>query len=129
MKIIIIAIATLIAGYLIGSFFPIRGFFQSTGPSIAGNSTLKVTVLRPDRSPATNLEVDIATKVGQVFEGGHEKTDANGIATFNIKPDTYYIFFNAINFPKDLKYTDTPSVVTQAGQTVSQTIILQPARK
>jgi len=82
MKIIIVAIATLIAGYLIGSFFPVRGFFQSTGVSIAGNSTLKVTVLRPDRSPATNLEVDIGTSSGQVYEGGHETTDSSGVATF-----------------------------------------------
>lgn len=102
-----------------------RGFFAGSEPSIAGNSTLQVTVLRPDKSPATNLEVDIATTAGQVYEGGHELTDSKGVATFKVKPDTYNIFFNAINFPANLKYPES-KITTQAGQTVSQTVILEP---
>lgn len=125
MKKVLAGIGILIVGYLIGSYFPIRGFFQSSGPSISGDSTLQVTVLRPDRSPAQNLEVDIGTKAGQVYKGGHELTNAQGVATFNVKPDTYTIFFNASNFPADLRYDET-TVTTQAGQTSSSIIILQP---
>jgi hypothetical protein len=81
--------------------------------------------LRPDKSPATNLEVDIGTSAGQVYEGGHEVTDLSGVATFKVKPDTYIIFFNAINFPKNLKYEET-QVTTEDGQIANRTIILQP---
>jgi hypothetical protein len=124
MKYVIIGLVTFIAGYLIGSYFPVRGFFSSS-ESISGNAQLKVTVLRPDNSPATNLEVDISTEAGRVLNGGHEKTDSNGIATFNVQPGNYYIFFNAINFPKGLFYTDVPPVTLQSGKTASQTIILR----
>lgn len=125
MKKIILVLVVLIVGYLVGSYFPVKGFLHSSEPSISGSAELQVTVLRPDKSPATSLEVDIATEVGKVLDGGHVKTDSSGVATFNIKPGAYYIFFNANNFPKDLKYTDLPPVTVAEGSVARQTITLQ----
>ena len=124
MKIVLVIIA-LILGYLIGSYFPIRGFFQSNTTSISGNSELKVTVLRPDKTPATDLEVDVATEPGAPLEGGAVKTDSSGIATFHVKPGTYSIFFNSIDFPKGLKYKDSISINVVEGKENNQTIILE----
>ena len=83
-----------------------------------------MTVLRPDHSPAANLEVDVGTVSGKVLEGGHEETNSSGVATFKIKPDTYSIFFNANNFPSGLAYPDT-QVTTRSDQTTTQTIVLK----
>lgn len=124
---LILILVVLMAGYLVGSYFPIRGFFSSEA-NIKGNAELKVTVLRPDQSPATNLEVDIATEAGQVLEGGHVKTDSTGVATFHIKPNNYFIFFNAVNFPKDLEYHGDLQVTVEEGKTATQTITLFPAK-
>ena len=122
---IISGIVILFLGYLIGSFFPISGFFGEKD-NIAGNAGLKVTVLRPDKTPAVNLEVDISEEAGKVNTGGHELTDANGVATFKVKPGTYSIFFNSINFPKNLQFHETPQVILEDGQTATYTINLQP---
>lgn len=124
MKIVLVIIA-LVIGYLIGSFFPVKGFFRSNSASISGSAELKVTVLRPDNSPATSLEVDIGTSSGKVLEGGHETTDSNGVATFHVKPNTYSVFFNAINFPKGLIYKDTVSINVVEDKANSQTIVLE----
>ena len=71
------------------------------------------------------MEVDIATEIGKVLEGGHVNTDANGVATFKVKPGNYFIFFNALNFPQDLEYRETPQIEVSDGKTVSKIIILQ----
>ena len=126
---IILIVFGLVAGYLIGSFFPVKGFFSANEQGISGNAILKVTVLRPDKKPATNLEVDIATEVGKVLNGGHVNTDSNGVATFKIKPGTYYIFFNANNFPKNLLYKDVPPVLVTESSTAAETIILQEGKQ
>lgn len=127
MKKVLTIVAYLIIGYLVGSYFPVRGFFGngSSGPSISGSAELQVTVLRPDNSPATGLEVDVATQIGQPGEGGMVETDGTGVATFHIKPGTYYIFFNDTNFPKDLLHKDTPQVTVSEGLTTKQTVHLQ----
>lgn len=122
-----IALILFCAGYLLGSYFPLKGFIfmRSVNPSIFGQAELQVTVLHPDRTPAVGLEVDIATEVGKVLEGGHVNTDARGVAAFNIQPGNYYIFFNAINFPKNLEYRDTPQVTVSESKTANKIIILQ----
>lgn len=126
MKKILTVIAYLLIGYLVGSYFPLRGFLggSSNGPSISGSAELQVTVLRPDSSPATGVEVDVATKIGQPGEGGMVETDGSGVATFHIQPGTYYIFFNDTNFPNDLLHKDTPQVTVAEGSTTKQTVRL-----
>ena len=131
MKIILrisLVIALLLGGYVLGSFFPFTGFLR-TDNGIEGNAELKITVLRPDNSPASNLEVDIAVEPGTPRPGGIEKTDSKGVATFHIKPGTYYIFFNANNFPKDLLSKKEIQVTVVENETTNQTINLFPIGK
>ena len=125
----------LILGYLIGSFVPVSGFFNSgpadpAGPassnSISGNCELKVTVQLQDNSPVADLEVDVSAEPGPPLQGGSAKTDGNGIAVFHIKPGSYYIFFNDNFFPKDLEYRDTLKVTLEEGKTIARSIILYP---
>lgn len=111
LKSALIGLIFILAGYFIGSYFPVTGFFSS-GASIVGDATLQVTILRPDNSPATNLEVDAATQPGAPLKGGVAMTDSKGVATFNIKPGNYFIFFNANNFPKGLAEPINPTEVT-----------------
>lgn len=87
---------------------------------------LKLTVLRPYKTPATNLEVDVSEELGRVNTGGHVATNASGVATFKIKPGKYYIFFNAINFHKNLAFNDTPLVTLEDGKAVEYTVKLIP---
>lgn len=124
---IFIVLIIFCAGYLLGSYFPLKGFIfmRSVNPSISGRAELQVTVLHPDKTPAVGLEVDIATEIGKVLEGGHVNTDVNGIATFKVKPGNYFIFFNALNFPQDLEYRETPQIEVNEGKTASKVIILQ----
>jgi len=125
-KIVLLGLLIVVAGYIIGSFFPITGFFSS-GASIIGNAELKITVLRPDGSPATNLEVDVATQPGAPLKGGIAITDSKGEAIYKVKPGNYFVFFNSINFPKSLAQPHSPIQVTLVeNQTTEQTINLTP---
>jgi hypothetical protein len=127
-----LVLVLLIIGYIIGSYIPITGFFrtdsmdENADGGIIGNAELNVTVLRSDKSPVVDIEVDIAIKPGPPLRGGAVKTDSNGIASFNIKPGTYYIFFNDNNFPVDLEYRDMAQVTAEEGKVTSRTIILHP---
>jgi hypothetical protein len=127
-----IILILLIIGYIIGSYIPIKGFFrtdsmdENVDGGIIGNAELNVTVLRSDKSPVVDIEVDIAIKPGPPLRGGVVKTDSNGLASFNIKPDTYYIFFNDNNFPADLEYRDMLQVTVEEGKVINRTIILYP---
>jgi hypothetical protein len=103
MKKIIIFIIIFVAGYLLGSFFPLSLTPSSPQGDIQGDTELRVIVLRDDNQPVPNLEVDVAEKPGQPPLGGTAETDQQGVATFFVKPGTYYIYFNDSNFPSDLQ--------------------------
>ncbi len=91
----------LLTGYIAGNFFPFSRFNFIPGKSIAGNAKLEVKLVNETGTPLSKIEVDIGEKSGPPPEGGHVLTDENGIATFNIQPGNYFIFFNTLNFPKN----------------------------
>ena len=62
------------------------------------------------RNPLSKIEVDVAEKPGQPPKGGIAVTDEEGIATFNIKPGNYFIYFNNLTFPKNLSVPDPQSI-------------------
>jgi|GEM_PF-2027054 len=126
-KIIFISIIVFCLGYLVGNFFPL-GIISLIRPSepISGDVELKVTVLDEKRNPISNLEVDLDKKVPpsparMLFA----TTDENGIATFQLKPGTYFVFFNSLNFPNDFQIPLTRKVDVKSGQVNELTITLK----
>ena len=121
-----LALALFVGGYVLGSYFPVSGLLSGQ-KSIKGDSELKVTVLDYANQPVSNLEVDVANENEPPTADGVRKTDANGIATFNLKPGHYYVFFNTINFPQNFQVPRETEIDVTEGQTNSKTIILQNA--
>lgn len=94
--------------------------------SIKGEAILKVMVVDEKNSPVKGLEVDIGEQPGPPPAGGLVQTDENGIATFDIKPGKYYIFFNGSNFPPEYVYPqDFSQVVVGKDSPAEQKIILK----
>jgi hypothetical protein len=92
---------------------------------IEGKSELQVTVLQDDNTPVANLEVDVAEEPGPPPEGGKTQTDGNGLATFHIKPGTYYIYFNSLGFPTDLEYPQPETIQIQQNIVNKHTIVIK----
>ena len=131
LKTIFIAVGFFILGYIVGNFYPlgilsvIRPFVGSSG-TISGDVELKVIVLDEKKNPIPNLEVDLDKNVPPsparmlVVE-----TDENGVATFQLKPGTYFVFFNGNNFPNDFQMPTTRKIDVKSGQVNELTIILK----
>jgi hypothetical protein len=90
-----------------------------------GRNELRVKILSEGK-PVKNLEVDVAKKPGPPPKGGVAITDENGIATFYLESEKYYVFFNAANFPKNLEYPVPKQIVVEEGKVNEYTINLTP---
>jgi hypothetical protein len=94
--------------------------------NISGDAELQVTVTRQNGAPVVDVEVDVAKETGQPPQGGFRNTNADGVATFKIKPGDYVIYFNQGNFPADLMPPPGPvSVQVGEGELSLKTIILE----
>jgi len=106
------------------------GTYQFINPlsslDIGGNTTLNVTVLTELQKPVVNLEVDLAEKAGPPPSGGTANTNNQGVATFSVKPGDYVVYFNTLNFPKNLEYPqDSQPVHTTEGKINQATVVLK----
>lgn len=90
---VILIVAALITGYLIGSF---------KGPA---DATLYILILSPDGSPMSGLEVDLwyNTTLAGPPDAGVSLTNSSGIAVFSVQKGGYLIGFNLNNFPATLE--------------------------
>jgi len=122
-SIVILCFLFLIIGYLLGTWKPLSTFMTGSN-SIKGTTEVKVTVLGPTNQPVTNLEVDIATKNGPPTAEGVRTTDAQGVATFNLKAGHYFVFFNTTKFPSDFNVPRESEIDVIEGQINAKTIIL-----
>jgi hypothetical protein len=131
LKTIFIIVVFFLLGYIVGNFYPlgilsvIRSFIIPSG-TISGDVELKVTVLDEKKNPIPNLEVDLdkslpPSPARMLFVD----TDENGVATFNLQPGTYFVFFNGNNFPKDFQIPNTRKIDVKSGQVNELTIILK----
>jgi len=126
----VILLATL-AGYVLGSRYPLEGFsFFPGGDSdegIAGDVRLVITTERIDGGgPVPDLEIDLAPQPGQPPLGGVSRTNADGVAEFNVQPGDYYIFFNMSDFPSDLTMPEAERVTVVEGVVNERSILLTP---
>jgi hypothetical protein len=71
----------------------------------AGEEVLKIAVKKEDGTPLTGFEIDLWAegKTEGPPTAAIEETDENGIATFNLKPGTYWQGYNLSNWPEDLQ--------------------------
>ncbi len=97
---------------------------------IAGNAELKVTLLMDNnvKNPLSGIEVDVAVKPGNPPKGGVAVTDETGVATFNVKPGTYYVFFNDLSFPKNLAVPQPQMVTVSEGKISEKTLLITTAK-
>ncbi len=133
MKNLWIAMAILIAfvvGYSAGNLIPFTGF-AFAGKSIEGTAKLEVKLVLDNGMPIPKIEVDVADKTGPPPKGGVAVTDDNGVATFNIKPGSYVIYFNLGTFPKNLDWPQGGPVtsIQVSDGAVNQKILVLKAKK
>ncbi len=102
----------------------------SLDKGIEGNAELRVTLLMDNnlKNPLPNIEVDVAEKLGQPLKGGVAITNEQGVATFKVKPGSYYIFFNSGAFPKNLAEPEPQQVTVSEGGTNEKTILVNTSR-
>ncbi len=122
----IIAVILLVLGYFVAIYagvdLPKPKFLEK---SIEGSATLEVKLLMDNRvNPVTQTEVDLSEKPGFPPRGGVAVTNESGIATFKVKPGTYYIYFNENTFPKNLKVPELEQVIIKEGVANEKTILI-----
>ncbi|MDD5675762.1 MAG: hypothetical protein PHC61_16450 [Chitinivibrionales bacterium] len=129
LKLIVFVLIALLAGYVIGNLFPcsiIQGFnSQKNLENISGNAALSVKILDENNSPLKNIEVDVGTQPGQPPLGGSVYTNESGEANFNIKPGSYFIYFNTVTFPDKFELPESRQIIVEAGFANTATIILK----
>lgn len=121
---ILVVITIFLLGYALGNFLPFSGFGEQE-KGIAGTAKLEVTILAENNKPVANLEVDVAEKPGPPKLGGTAETNENGVATFNIQPGNYFIYFNSGNFPQNLKEGEPRPIQVIEGSVSKTTITLK----
>lgn len=93
-----------------------------------GDEILKVKLVKEDGTPLPDFEIDLWAegKTEGPPTAAIEETDEEGIATFHLKPGTYWQGFNLSNWPEDL---ETPvgqrKVTVKSGEINSLTITLK----
>lgn len=90
--------------------------------------TLRVTVLKPDGTPMTGLEVDLWTAAAPPPDppGWNDNTNDDGVVVFTVEAGDYLIGFNAIGWPEEYVYPQQPTPVTVVeGEVTEKTIMLQ----
>lgn len=126
-RLAVILLLVLVAGYALGSLWPFNlSWLSSQG--ISGNAQLKVKLMMDNGDPLGNIEVDLGERTGPPAKGGVAVTDENGLATFNVKPGNYVIYFNLGTFPKNLEWPEggpETKVSVEEGKVNEKTITLR----
>lgn len=124
LKIVFPLILVFVVGYALGNLLPFSGFGEQ-GKGITGTAKLEVTILAENNKPVANLEVDVAEKPGPPKIGGTAETNENGVATFNIQPGNFFIYFNSGNFPQSSKEPSPQQIQVGEGSVSKTTIVLK----
>ena len=128
-KKIIPVIVAFLLGYFVANLLPLKslGLFPRVEDSeeFALKPTLEVLVETEDGDPVTGLEIDVAERPGQPPEDGVAITNSAGVASFNMDPGNYFVFFNSNNFPAKFQPFDPIPITIRAGDINQETIILK----
>ncbi len=125
LKLIFIIVFFFVVGYVLGNIFPFNSLFLFRG--IAREVDLKITVLRDDQTAVSGVEVDIDESLPPLpIRMVSSLTNESGVATFKLKPGTYFVFFNLNNFPQDLEFPKTSQRIDIQGNRENElTIVLK----
>lgn len=104
-KLAVILLTVLSVGYVLGNILPFNLSLFSE-QSIQGTAKLEVKLVLDNGNPLPNIEVDVGERTGPPPKGGVAVTNENGVATFNVKPGSYVIYFNLGTFPKNLDWPE-----------------------
>ncbi len=116
-------ILLLLLAFLIFNLKP--AISPSSNKDISGEARVEITVLKEDKIPAANIEVNLGEQPGTPPAGGRQLTNSKGVATFFVKPGKYKIYFNNLNFPSDLiQPIDSLPIKVEEGKTNAKTVIL-----
>jgi hypothetical protein len=113
---IAILVTFYVGAILAGFNLPGAGLIQKN--DISGSAVLEVKLVMDNRAqdPLANIEVDVAEEPGPPPEGGVAATNDAGVATFQIKPGSYVVYFNSLSFPENLAIPESkPVTVTKEG--------------
>ena len=136
-KLIIIAVISLVVGYLLGNFVPLQNFSggnrcrqpeQQRGKTASiprGKGILEVTVENSSNQPMVGIEIDVAVQPGPPEDWGTKEANVNGVANFELNPGSYYVYFNTSRFPSGYKIPPPQKVDVQEGQVESVRIVLE----
>ena len=125
---LVLGVLLYLGAVYLGFNLPIPSFMED---NIEGDAQLTVTLLMDNNvnDPLANIEVNLAPEPGKPPKGGVALTDDKGVATFNIKPGDYYIYFNELSFPKNLVMPETSAINVAENVTNEKTILVTtPAR-
>jgi len=140
-------VATILAAFILGG---VAGYFVRDLPALlsqkedlpgsfgdiseeyAGEEVLKITLLREDGTPLTGFEVDLWAdgKVEGPPTAAIGETSEDGVATFNLKPGTYWQGFNLTDWPEDLEIpVGQREITVKSGEVTEVTITLNPVKE
>lgn len=128
MKRLLIAVIIVIiffGGYVLGSYLPITGFSVLKDQGISGQAKLEVKLLTVNGLPLSDVEIDLGKQPGPPAKGGVALTNEKGIATFNIQPGDYVIFFNSNSFPQNMMIPELVRVAVNDGVLNEKTLIIK----
>lgn len=123
----LIALVTLIIGYLLGNFLPLSNFskpYEETTDSATtetnqipdGKGKLIVNVTNTDGEPVIGIEVDVAAQPGPPEEWGVKEADFNGNVEYVLDPGSYYVFFNMNRFPTEYEIQPEKQITITEGE-------------
>lgn len=94
---------------------------------IRGDAILKVTVVSDRKQPVANLEIAIGERADGPGIGGVQRTDPVGVATFSLRPGSYYLGIGMTNYPQEVELPDFRPFRMEmaAGKVNEQTITLK----
>ena len=131
---VVVIVLSLVAGYLLGNFMPLRNFSSSSQESEkgrvvnipSGKGVLEVTVSNSDDQPMVGIEIDVAVQPGPPESWGVKEANVNGMASFELDPGTYHVFFNTNRFPSGYEIpSSSQKVDIKEGQTKNVAIVLE----
>lgn len=131
---LVIATITLIGGYILGSFYPISGFFRAQDSGSSGTLSteipnnkgrLLVTAVNEDGDPIIGIEIDVAEQAGPPPEWGIQETGLDGRAVFDIDPGSYFVFFNMNRFPDEYEIQPEKGVTIIEGEQTEVEFVLE----
>ena len=94
---------------------------------IRGDTILKVTAVSDKKQPVADLEIAIGENADGPGVGGIQRTDAAGVASFALKPGTYYLGIGMRDYPTGVEPPDFRpfQVEVRAGVVNEQTVTLK----